>query len=59
MLVRGNGEDVKISLDCMRQPPRPEEVPVPRKTVMIFVAIYIVRKKQIQEIMTAEYDTVG
>ena len=47
MLVRGNGEDVKISLDCMRQAPKPEEVLTPKKTVMIFVAIYIVRKKKI------------
>ena len=57
--MRGNGEDVKISLDCMRQPPKPEEIPTPRKTVMIFVAIYIVRKKQIPEIMAAEYESVG
>ena len=54
MLTRGNGEDVKISLDCMRQNGR-EDLPV-KKSVMIFVAINVLKKKTLPEIIEAHYD---
>ena len=51
MLILGNGEDVKISLDCMRQPSKPEQ----KKTVMIYVAIYVARKKTTMEILNTNF----
>ena len=54
MLSKGSGEDVKISLDCMKLQNRPTDTN--KKSVLLFVAIYVVRMKTKEEILSQSFE---